>query len=115
MNPINIYVNCKNLVDLDVMGKSDPFCVLLIKTEKEPSWMNLGQSEVLWNDLDPSFSKVWVANYFFEKKQILRAEIYDHDEEESQLIGFYEVPLNKLLTDKKQTINGVLMMPQNED
>ncbi len=53
---------------MDVVGKSDPFCVVKIKTEKELSWMSLGQSEVLWNDLDPSFSKVWTVNYFFEKK-----------------------------------------------
>jgi Ca2+-dependent lipid-binding protein len=97
-NSINIYVSCRNLVDLDVLGKSDPFVELFIKTEKETTWLSLGKSEVVWNDLNPDFIKVFLVNYFFEKNQILRAEIYEHDEEAPELIGSYETKLNKLLT-----------------
>lgn len=66
-NSVQIYISCRNLVDLDVMGKSDPFAELFIKTEKENLWFSLGRSEVVWNDLNPDFTKIFRANYFFEK------------------------------------------------
>ena len=96
------------------MGKSDPFVELYIKTEKEVSWMSLGKSEVVWNDLNPDFTKIFKVNYFFEKNQILRAEIYEHDEEAPELIGSYQVPVNKLLTCPKQMIRDNLHLNSEE-
>lgn len=107
-NSVQIYISCRGLVDLDVMGKSDPFVELFTKTEKESTWFSLGQSEVVWNDLNPDFTKVFRANYFFEKNQFLRAEIYEHDDDAPQLIGWYEIALNKLLTCPKQTVREQL-------
>ena len=56
---MQIYVQCRGLADLDMIGKSDPFVELKTKTEKESTWTSLGKSEVVWNDLDPNFAKVW--------------------------------------------------------
>ncbi len=103
-NSIQIYISCRNLVDLDVMGKSDPFVELLIKTDKELRWMSLGRSEVVWNDLNPDFTKIWQANYQFECNQTIRAVVYEHDEEEPIMMGYCEIPLNKLLTVPKQCV-----------
>jgi hypothetical protein len=91
------------------VGQSDPYCELFIKTEKQTEWQSLGQSEVIYNNLNPDFVKVFKANYYFEKNQIIKAEIYDHDDDEPDLIGFYEIPLNKLLTCPKQTMRDQLM------
>ena len=36
-------VGCENLVDKDLMSRSDPMCVLFIKTSN--SWLELGRTE----------------------------------------------------------------------
>lgn len=106
-NSILLYISCRDLVDLDVVGKSDPFAVLFIKCEKDTDWSYLGKTEVCWNNLNPDFLKNFKVNYYFEKNLLVRIEIYDHDDdEENDLIGFYEQPLNKLLTASKQTIKA---------
>ena len=76
--------------------------------------MSLGKSEVVWNDLNPDFTKVFRVNYFFEKNQILRAEIYEHDDEAPELIGSYQVAVNKLLTCPKQMIRDNLHLNLEE-
>lgn len=106
---MQIYISCRDLVDLEFVGKSDTFVELFTKTDKDTTWHSMGRSEVVWNDLNPDFAKVFKVNYFFEKNQSIRAEIKEHDEEAPELIGYYEVPLNKLLTVHKQTIKNNLM------
>lgn len=52
--------------------------------------------------------KNFEVNYFFEKKQVIRIEIYDYNEDESTLMGYIEIPMNKLLTAHKQIIKDEL-------
>ena len=35
---IEIRIKCKNLVDMDVVGLSDPFAILYLKAEQEVKW-----------------------------------------------------------------------------
>jgi len=47
--------------------------------------------------------KVFDVVYYFEQNQVLRVMIYDKDQnDEDDLIGTYEVNLNKLLTSPGQ-------------
>ena len=35
---VQIYIQCRGLVDLDFVGQSDPYAELFIKTEKQTEW-----------------------------------------------------------------------------
>ena len=63
-------------------------------------WQKLGQTETIWNDLCPDFVKSFLINYFFEKSQILRFEVYDYNDVTPALMGYTEIALNKLLSSK---------------
>lgn len=104
-----MHISCRKLVDLDLgVSKSDPFVVAFIRNEKEIEWHCLGKTETMWNDLNPNFLKTFKINYFFEKNQFMRFEVYEFDDSESELIGYFECPVNRLLTANKSTINGDL-------
>lgn len=54
--------------------------------------------------------KVFDVIYYFEQNQVLRVMIYDKDQnDEDDLIGTYEVNLNKLLTSPGQQIKENLV------
>ena len=84
---MQIHIKCKELVDLDVIGKSDPFAILYVKAENDKKWQKLGKTEVIENNLNPIFVKSFTINYLFEKNQTIKCEIYDFDTDESQMIG----------------------------
>lgn len=81
-NSVNVLIACRHLVDLDLgSGKSDPFAVMFLKQETETTWHCLGKTEVIFNNLNPDFLKSFTVNYYFEKNQSVRIEIYDHDDD----------------------------------
>ena len=41
-NKIQIMLACRNLVDLDAVGKSDPFAKLFIKDNHDKDWRDFG-------------------------------------------------------------------------
>lgn len=107
-NRVQLSISCRNLINTDNFSKSDPYALLLIKTEKEKKWQKVGQTETSWNDLNPDFTTTFNVNYFFEKKQILRIEIYDYNETNPVCMGLLDLPLNRLLTANKQMVRDVL-------
>lgn len=109
-NSVNVYISCRNLIDLDLgVSKSDPFAVMFLKSEHETTWQCLGRTETIWNNLNPDFLKFFRVNYYFEKNQFVRFEIYEQDDDDNhELIGYYECALNKILTANKQTLKAGL-------
>ena len=67
-----------------------------------------GQTETLTNNHDPQFMKSFLIDYYFEKNQVIKVEIYDEDDKEHQLIGTFECKINKILTANRQTVKGDL-------
>lgn len=84
--------------------------------EKDKHWQYMGKSEVVYNDLNPDFNKVFKINYYFEKSQILRIDVNEWDDDgEHETIGWLETPLNRLLTAPKQTLKDDLKFNQPSD
>ena len=113
---VEIFISCKNLIDLDNLDKSDPYAILNVQDENSKEWCSLGKTEVVANNLNPSFSKSFMVNYIFEKNQILKVEIFDADDgtDDDDLIGYYTVPLNQILTSKDQTKKGELITKEGK-
>jgi Ca2+-dependent lipid-binding protein len=111
---IEMFVSAKKLPNKDTFSKSDPFCAMDLWDVKGNAWKRIGQSEVVQDNLSPTFDKEFVATYFFEEHQKLRVSFYDsdskaQDEKHSQLLGRSEFVLADLVAAKGQTLHLPLM------
>jgi hypothetical protein len=43
---VRIFIECHNLLDKDTFSKSDPFCCLRLKNSSQPSFQEIGRTEV---------------------------------------------------------------------
>merc|ERR1712038_901649 len=44
-------------------------------------YQEIGRSEVIWDNLNPEFTKKFVVDYYFEEVQPIKFEVYDIDNE----------------------------------
>lgn len=66
---IEISISCRSLKDTDVFSKSDPQVVFKMKNAMNGKWFELGRTEVIKNNLNPNFKKIFSVDYMFETKQ----------------------------------------------
>ncbi len=81
---LELSVRCRKLSDQDVLSKSDPFCVLFVKSQAG-HWVEVGRTEVVRDNLNPEFHKKFVVAYSFEERQEVKFEVYDKDEHSNVL------------------------------
>lgn len=81
---IELSISCRDLTDMDVFSKSDPFCVLYLKDTHEV-WNCLGRTETIDNTLNPEFQKKFILDYKFEERQLLKFDVYDADSDSPRL------------------------------
>lgn len=97
---VELFFACRNLVNLDgIAGKSDPLIkVYLDETE-------IGQTEHIRNNLNPSFQKPVDLLYTFEKRQYITVKLIDIDGEEAtgnhQQIGEAKFELAQVVSNGK--------------
>jgi hypothetical protein len=90
---------CLNLPNLDTLSKTDAYIVIEdLKTKKT------FQTEVVNDDLNPKFTKSFEIEYFFEKKQPLRATVYDKDDNSSQTIGSVEFTVSDVMGSRRNRL-----------
>ncbi|XP_053268228.1 copine-3 isoform X2 [Pleuronectes platessa] len=104
---VALSISCQNLLDMDTFSKSDPLCVLFMNSSG-PHWCEIGRTEKINNSLNPSFSKTFVIDYYFEMVQKLKFEVYDIDSEncslqEADFLGEVECTLGQVVSSKKIT------------
>lgn len=64
---VELTISCRDLVNKDIIDKSDPYAVVYIKGEKDRKWVKMGETETKENDLNPNFEKIFTLNYLFER------------------------------------------------
>ncbi|KAK2160903.1 hypothetical protein LSH36_125g04042 [Paralvinella palmiformis] len=67
VDKIELSLSCCKLADTDTFSKSDP----------SNSIIQLGRTEVIWNNLNPVFVRKFVIDYIFGKTLRLKFEVYD--------------------------------------
>ncbi|GBG84784.1 hypothetical protein CBR_g39161 [Chara braunii] len=88
---IQLYLQGANLHNRDVFSKSDPMVVMEV-CEMDSDilvWSEIERSEIIWDDLNPKWAKVFTLIYHFSHVQLLRFTIYDIDTPSTD--GSYEV------------------------
>jgi len=77
---VELSLRCEKLRDLDTFSKSDPFCVVELKTMGvQNDWMEVGRTECIMDNLNPVWQKKINLDYNFEQRQMLRLRVYDLD------------------------------------
>ena len=64
---IDLKISARGLKDLNLIGKSDPICLVHQFDKKTKLWEQIGSTEVIKNDLNPDWKPIQVK-YYFEKK-----------------------------------------------
>ena len=108
---VDLFISARKLKDMDVFTKSDPFCKVFIRNGISQNWTPLGQTETIDHNLNPDFTTSFTIEYFFEKEQFLKFELYDQDVFSYDHLGDCEVKLGRIIGSKKQTFFGELTLP----
>ena len=83
---VELSLSCENLANLDYLSKSDPFCVVFFKDSvNQKEFIEIGRTETLLDTLNPVWQTKINIEYNFEKRQILKFNIYDSDSNSSDL------------------------------
>ena len=67
------------MVNLDTFSLTDPFCEVYIRENKNDQWEYIGVTETQQDTLDPDFIESFKINYYFNRTQFLRFEVFDKD------------------------------------
>merc|ERR1711936_434625 len=76
---VELSLSCNNLADMDTFSKSDPFAVLYLKDSRSGHWVYVDRTETIDNTLNPQWAKKFVLEFQFEKRQLMKIEVYDAD------------------------------------
>lgn len=68
---IDLYIKCRNLKNLGLIGTSDPLVIVSEFDKKQKIWVKVAQTASAKNDLNPDFQPVELK-YYFERKQLLQ-------------------------------------------
>uniref|UniRef100_A0A8D3E853 C2 domain-containing protein n=1 Tax=Scophthalmus maximus TaxID=52904 RepID=A0A8D3E853_SCOMX len=75
LTKVELRLTCKGISDRDALNKSDP-CVVL-NMQSHGQWMEVDRTEVMRSCVNPTYSKVFTLDFYFEEVQRLRFELYD--------------------------------------
>lgn len=96
-NKIQLSLSCRNLVDLDTFSKSDPMVHVYLKDSRDGAYALVGKTEMIKNNLNPDFTKTFVIDYYFEKEQWVKFEVYDVDGDDLEHIGNTETTVSRIM------------------
>ncbi|XP_033125258.1 copine-3-like [Anneissia japonica] len=106
---VELRIECRNLMNKDVLSKSDPIVVVEDLNTKTV----LDRTERVVNNLNPKFEKSIFLDYNFEQVQKLKFSVYDIDNDSATLndddfLGAAECTLGQIVSAKKFSCNLVL-------
>jgi len=113
---IEIYLSCRNLKDLDVFSKSDPYVRISYRRDfLQKQYSLLGRTETIANNLNPNFVKTFTLDYIFESRQDIKFDVFDDDNngDKDDFLGTVETTIGALMGARGQTSILDLKNPSN--
>ena len=115
---VELSLCCENLRNLDVLSKSDPFCVIYFKDSPNAEYLEVGRTETLQDTLNPVWEKKIVLEYNFEKRQFLKFCVYDSDSNSRNLddhdfLGYTESTFGEIVAAQSKGFNKNLLNGRN--
>ena len=74
-----------------------------MKHDERSSWVMVGKTDTVINNLNPDFSTPITIDYYFEKTQKIRFEVYDQDQGSKETQGKHSTKISSLLGARNQT------------
>jgi Ca2+-dependent lipid-binding protein len=95
------------LKNKDLTSKSDPCCVIYTKNASE-EWNEIGRTETIQNNLNPTFQRSFELDYIFDEIQQVRFEVYDIDNKSEKLtdddfLGQVETSVAEIVSESPMT------------
>lgn len=90
---IEMTLSCRNLPNMDVLSKSDPYCIVQMKESWQDRFFEIGRTEQINDNLNPEWVKKFLINYNFETVQKIRFEVWDVDPDGNDFLGEFETTL----------------------
>ncbi|XP_023339050.1 copine-3 [Eurytemora carolleeae] len=81
---VEISVSAKQLLNKDLVSRSDPMCVLFRGLDGN-RWVEEGRTEQIVDSPNPVWDTKFILDYRFEQRQMLKFEIYDIDSKSTKL------------------------------
>ncbi|OMJ89294.1 hypothetical protein SteCoe_8591 [Stentor coeruleus] len=84
---VEIFICARNLANMDSFSKSDPYCLVYTKAGESSHYHEMGQTEVISDNLNPNWRTTIICDYFFETKQLMKFSVYDYDDNKPDNLG----------------------------
>lgn len=62
---IEMTISCRNLINTDVLSKSDPFCIISMKEPWQNKYYEIARTETIDDTLNPQWVKKILVSYSF--------------------------------------------------
>lgn len=105
---IELTLSAKDLINADVLSKSDPFCIVQMKQSWQDRFYEIGRTEIIKDNLNPQWVKKFLINFNFESVQKIRFEVWDQDPNGNDFLGVYETTLADIVSNSNRQLRGKL-------
>ena len=78
VNTISLSFACENLPNMDTFTRTDGMVVLY--RQQGTQWHRIGMTEVIMDNLSPTWVKSFDVQYHFEQRENYKVEVYDVDD-----------------------------------
>ncbi|XP_031627955.1 copine-9-like [Contarinia nasturtii] len=95
---VELTLSCRNLINTDILSKSDPFCIVLMREPWQDQYYEISRTETIDDTLNPQWVKKVLVDYNFETIQKIRFEVLEKDVQSDDFLGFYETTLSDLVS-----------------
>lgn len=106
---VELTLSARNLLNTDILSKSDPYCKISMKEPWQNDYHEIARTEIISDTLNPQWVKKVIIDYNFETVQKLRFEIRDEDVQGSDFLGLYETTLSNLVSYAGRQFVGKLL------
>jgi hypothetical protein len=115
---VQIFLSCRKLKDVETFSNSDPF-IEVFEKRSSGQWVKLGQTEVIWDNLNPDFIKSFTLNYYFEEQTFLLFQVFDANIENGKEVkglqlGETQCTLGEIAGARGQKIIKTLTLPEEK-
>ncbi|KAJ6650060.1 Copine-8, partial [Pseudolycoriella hygida] len=96
---IEMTLSCRNLMNTDILSKSDPYCIVSMKdSQHQDLYYEIGRTERIDDNLNPEWVKKFILNYNFETVQKMKFEVWDVDPSGEDFLGHFETTLADIVS-----------------
>lgn len=106
---IEMTLSAQNLINADVLSKSDPYCIIKMKEPWQDKYYEIGRTEIIKDNLNPEWVKKFLINFNFETVQKMRFEVWDEDLNGHDFLGEYETTLADVVSNSGRQFRGKLI------